>query len=120
MMMEQQVYAQALLLTGQLEGKQAELLKVLCRAAASSLEARLKEGITPESCKGAFVAAASLYALADLTAVDDSTQVQEFRAGDLTVKKSGKDGASGAPALQRQAEALMKPYVKDSFAFLGV
>ena len=118
MMMEQQVYAQALLLTGQLEGKQAELLKVLCRAAASSLEARLKEGITPESCKGAFVAAASLFALAALNEAGKTGGLEEFRAGDLTVKRSGMDTSSRC--LQRQAELIIQPFLKDCFAFLGV
>ena len=120
MTLTEQVFAQAQLLAGPMEQRDLEMLRLLCRASVKGLQNRLRKSVTADDCKADFVAAASLYALADLTAVDDSTQVQEFRAGDLTVKKSGKDGASGAPALQRQAEALMKPYVKDSFSFLGV
>ena len=65
-MMTDLVYAQAALLAGQLDAQQTELLKLLCQAAVSCLEARLREGITPEACKADFVAAASLYALSGL------------------------------------------------------
>ena len=40
--------------------------------------------------------------------------IQEFRAGDLTVKK----GQAGNP--EGEALALLAPYLKPGFAFLGV
>ena len=115
MMLTQQVYAQAAILAGQLEEGQAELLRVLCEVAANSLTVRLRDGITPEDCKAEFIAAASLYALA---ALNEAATVEEFRAGDLTVKQGGADAASRC--LHRQAELIIGPMLKDRFAFRGV
>ena len=119
MMLKEQVFAQAMLLAGELEPKRMELLRVLCTVSASSLAARLKEGLGPEDCKADFIAAASLYALASLNSVEETAALQEFKAGDLTVKQGGgRDAASRC--LQRQAEMIIGPYLKDRFAFLGV
>ena len=118
MMLTDQIFAQAALLTGQLDDRQTELLKVLCLSAASSLNNRLRDGLTEEDCKADFVAAASLYALAALNEAGQAGGLEEFRAGDLTVKRSGMDTSSRC--LQRQAELIMQPFLKDSFAFLGV
>ena len=120
MMLSEQVYAQALLLAGELEQRQSQLLQILCTAATSSLEARLRDGITAEDCKADFIAAASLYALASLGDVAETVQVEEFHAGDLTIRQSSdrKDAASNC--LQRQADMMILPYLKDRFAFLGV
>ena len=115
-MMKDLVFAQAALLAGQLEERQEQLLKVLCQGAASALEARLRDGITAEDCKADFVAAASLYALAALN--EAAAGPEEFKAGDLTVKRGGTDAASRC--LQRQAELIIQPFLKDGFAFLGV
>jgi len=117
-MMTDQVFAQAALLAGQLDEQQTELLKVLCQAAVRSLEARLREGLTPDACKADFVAAASLYALSALNEAGGTGGIAEFRAGDLTVKRSGMDPSSRC--LQRQAELIMQPFLKDRFAFMGV
>lgn len=120
MTLNEQVYAQALLLAGDLEERQTKLLEVLCSAATSSLTVRLRDGITPEDCKADFIAAASLYALASLNGVEDSAQVEEFQAGDLTVRQStsGRDAASNC--LHRQADMMILPYLKDRFSFRGV
>ena len=118
MMLTDQVFAQAALLAGPLEERQSELLKILCQAASSSLKARLREGLTEEDCKADFVAAASLFALAALNEAGKTGGLEEFRAGDLTVKRSGMDTSSRC--LQRQAELIIQPFLKDCFAFLGV
>ena len=120
MTLGEQVYAQALLLAGALDERQSRFLQVLCSAAASLLESRLRDGITPEDCKADFVAAASLYALASLGSVGETVSVEEFQAGDLTIRQSkeGRDAASNC--LQRQAEMIILPYLKDRFAFVGV
>ena len=117
-MMTELVYSQAALLAGQLEQRETELLKVLCHAASSSLEARLREGLTPQDCRADFVAAASLYALAALNDAGSRVTAEEFKAGDLTVKRSGMDTSSRC--LQRQAELIIQPFLKDGFTFLGV
>ena len=108
MSLSEQVYAQALLLAGNLDERQSQLLQVLCTAATTSLEARLRDGIMPEDCKADFVAAASLYALASLGDIEETVNVEEFQAGDLTIRqsKSGRDAASNC--LQRQAD-MMRP-----------
>lgn len=119
-MMQEQVFAQAMLLTGELETKEQELLRLLCGAAVSSLELRLKEGLNPEDCGQDFVAAASLYAVAALGDVREETVLEEFKAGDLTVRSRGKETDAASRALYRQAELLAKPYLADSFSFMGV
>jgi hypothetical protein len=93
-------------------------LEVLCRSAEVSLRAKLREGITPEDCKADFVAAASLYALAAMTEMDKDLQVEQFTAGDLTLRRKGTDAA--VCCLRYQAELLMLPYVNDRFSFRGV
>ena len=119
-MMKEQVFAQALLLTGKLEETQQELLRLLCGAAASSLALRLKEGLRPQDCAQDFVAAASLYAVAALVEAGEGSSVEEFKAGDLTVKTGTADREGAARALFRQAELLARPYLADSFSFVGV
>ena len=119
MTLTEQVFAQAALLAGELDGRQTNLLRLLCGASASSLAARLREGLTPEDCKADFIAAASLLALAQLNGVDDA-QVEEFKAGDLTVKQGSKNRDAASQCLQRQAELMIAPYLKDGFSFRGV
>ena len=118
MMLTEQIFAQAALLAGPLELQQTQLLKVLCQAAASGLANRLREGMTPEDCKADFVAAASLYALAALNEAGKTGGLEEFRAGDLTVKRSGMDTSSRC--LQRQAAMIIQPFLQDRFCFVGV
>ena len=65
-----------------------------------------------------FIAAASLYALSALETTADVDLAAEFRAGDLTVKRTGADAASRC--LQNQAELMIAPYLKDNFSFMGV
>ena len=48
MTLKEQVFAQAALLAGQLEGSRLEMLDVLCTASVASLTARLRPGLTPE------------------------------------------------------------------------
>jgi len=117
-MMNEQVFAQAALLAGQLESRQADLLKVLCRAAVTSLRSRLREGITEEDCKADFIAAASLFALAALNEAAQLGGVEEFKAGDLTIRRGGADTPSRC--LHRQAELIIQPFLQDSFSFRGV
>ena len=119
MKLRDQVYAQALLLAGALEENEGDMLSVLCTAATASLSARLREGLRPEDCRADFVAAASLFALAELNAVKDGAAMEQITAGDLTVRKS----ASADPAskvLRNQAQLVIAPYLKDSFCFRGV
>ena len=118
MTLTQQVYSQAVLVSG-IDAKQQEmLLTVLCQSAVSGLRNQLRSGITPEDCKADFVAAASLFALAALESALEGSVGEEFRAGDLTVKRSG--GSAASNCLFNQAELVIAPYLEDRFAFLGV
>ena len=111
-----QIYAQSLVMVGQLTPEQDALLRVLCRVAKTNLAARLRSGITPEDCRADFITAGSLLALAALSESDGGPE--RFTAGELTIQKSGGDAA--ARCLRSQAELILMPYVRDCFAFLGV
>ena len=116
--MTEQIYAQAMLLAGELDPRQASLLQVLCQGAASSLASRLRDGLTPEDCKADFVAAASLFALSAMSVADEQSAVEMFQAGDLSIRRKVGDAASNC--LRNQAELMIAPYLKDSIAFKGV
>ena len=119
MSLTEQVYAQALLLAGELTEHQQRVLQALCAGKVSVLTARLRQGLKPEDCKADFIAAASLYALAELNAVRDGASLEQITAGDLTIRKrSAADPAS--KALRNQADLVIAPYLKDNFCFLGV
>ncbi len=118
MTLNEQVFAQAQLLAGELEGRKYALLEALCSAKVSVLTARLRRGLRPDDCKADFIAAASLLALADLDCIGDGESIAEVSAGDFKIKKDSRDAAS--VCLRTQAELLIAPYLTDAFAFAGV
>lgn len=120
MTLTEQVFAQAALLAGDLDERQRDLLSLLCIASTASLTARLRDGLTPEDCRADFVAAASLFALAAMNGADESVNVEEFKAGDLTVKQNISSRDAASRCLYHQAELMIVPYLKDRFSFLGV
>lgn len=82
------------------------------------MTSRLREGLTPEDCKADFIAAASLFALAALSSVDETMQLEMFQAGDLSLRRGSTDAASNC--LRNQAQLMIAPYLRDCFSFLGV
>lgn len=118
MILAEQAFTQAMLLAGDLEPKREALLKTLCRGAIASLVSRLRDGIKQEDCQEDLVAAGSLYALAALNEVGDADPVEQFSAGDVTIR-TGKNDAAGQ-CLREQAKWIMAPYLKDAFAFQEV
>ena len=118
MILNQQVYTQALLLAGELSEQQGRILEALCTASTAALTARLREGLNPEDCKADFIAAASLLALASMNSVGEDAAVEQITAGDLTIKKGSRDAA--ANCLRAQAELMIAPYLRDRFTFRGV
>ena len=118
MTLAEQVYTQSLLMAGELEPKQERLLKTLCDGITASLSAKLRPGLTPEDCKADFIAAASLYALATLSAAMDPDRVEQLQAGELTIRR--RDAEPAVKCLQNQADLMIAPYLKDRFSFLGV
>jgi len=118
MTLAEQVHAQALVMSRQADDDKPELLQTLCRAAVTDLTRRLRAGLTPEDCKADFVAAASLYALAARAELDDLAGLEQFTAGDITLRQKGGNAAAGC--LRYQAELLIAPYLQDRFCFRGV
>ena len=118
MSLTDQIYTQARVLAGELEPRQEALLRMLCRGAESSLTVRLRPGLTAEDCKADFVAAASLYALAAVSGMDEMDRLEQITAGDITLKRNNSDAASNC--LRYQAELLIAPYMADRFTFKGV
>ena len=102
-----QVFSQAELLAGEMD----ERLRLLCAVAQKQLSRQLQDGVTPEDIREDFVAAASLYALSRW---GRGEEIQEFRAGDLTVKKGQTAN------LEAEALSLLRPYLKSGFTFVGV
>lgn len=118
MTLKEQVYAQAVLMSGVDAAEQEVLLEVLCQSAVTGLTQQLTDGLTPEDCLADFVAAASLYALAALSEADVLMRVEQIQIGDMTLKRGGSTAA--AACLRYQAELIMAPYLKDRFCFRSV
>ena len=115
-----QIHAQALLLAGELTQRQAHVLAALCHGAASSLESRLRDGLTPDDCKADFIAAASLLALAAMNSVTGEESAEQITVGDFAVRTSKSKSDAASNCLRAQAELMIAPYLKDRFTFLGV
>ena len=111
MTISDQVLNQAELLAGEVDDTGRERLRLLCTVAVGILRSQLREGFPPEEIREEFVAAASLLAFSRWSRGQD---IQEFRAGDLTVKKGQAGGG------EEEALALLRPYLKTGFTFMGV
>ena len=105
-------------MAGRLDDRDAELLRLLCQSAASSLASRLRPGLTPEDCRADFVAAASLFALASMSQVAGDTALEAVKVGDVTLKR--KDADTASRCLHSQATLIIAPYLQDRFSFQGV
>lgn len=116
----EQVYTQARLLAGDLETRHENLLKVLCECVTATLTAQLRQGMTPSDCAADFIAAASLLALAALNGAADTDQVEQWKAGAVTVKSTIPARDAASRCLQRQAALMIAPYLQDRFVFRGV
>lgn len=101
------------------EESEAALLELLCTAAEQSWSGRLREGLAPEGCNGAYPCACALSAAAELTAARGAAGgFSAFRAGEVSVTGAGGESAA---ALHGAAARLMAPYVtEEGFAFVGV
>ena len=118
MTLTEQVMAQASFMAQELAAGDSHLLETVCKAAVSSLEARLRDDVAVEDCQADFVTAAGMLAVAALADIGDWTGVEQLTAGDLTIRR--KESGTAAEYLRSQAELLMAPYLKTAFAFLGV
>ncbi len=112
------IYTMAAVFAGpESEGEQAAL-RAMCQAASDGLTARLRPGVSAETCGESFVCAAAWIALGSYSAAAGADGIGSFTAGDVTVSSSGKNAA--AEALRLQAELTMAPYLQDTVQFAGV
>ena len=118
MSLVEQVFAQAVLLAGGVTAIKEPMLQVLCQAAVNSLAARLRPALSPEDCKAEFIAAASLYALAAFSEVDEVENLERVQIGDVTMVR--RSDSPAAACLRSQAGLMMGPYLADGFSFRGV
>ena len=111
-------YARAM---GTVEEGQQALLEALCATAEAELAGKLREGVRPQDCNGAFPLAAAWLARAGLCAgqwTEDAPR--SWSAGAVSVTGSAPAGER-ADGLEGQAYRLMAPYLKDErFFFQGV
>ena len=122
--MRQRIFSLANVLCAATE-QENEALELLCEAAERELLQRLREGITPQDCEEAFVCAGAWIAASGMLtsrACASSGEVKSFKAGEVSVELSAEErSGSAAASLRREAERLMRPYIKDSaFGFFGV
>lgn len=108
-------------LMGQVGEGQEALLEDLCQAAEAELAGKLREGLAPEDCAGAFPAAAAWLALAGLCAGQGAVgEPPSWSAGAVSVSGAAPAGER-AGTLRKQAFELMAPYLRDEgFFFRGV
>ena len=100
---------------------QEEVLTGLCEEAAVGWRGRLREGLTPEDCRGAFVTACAWTALAGLAPALEAgaPAPRSFTAGDLSVSMGGSSGDWNRAVyrLKDRAEELMAGYTRDDAFF---
>ena len=118
MTLAEQVYAHACVMAPELSAENQSVMEAVCRGAVVSLENKLRSNLSVDDCLDDFVMAAAMCAVAAMSEISDLGQVEQFTAGDLTVRRNGSTTA--ANCLRMQAEMLMAPYVKTRLAFMGV
>ena len=108
-------------LNRELTQDQEEVLAAFCEEAMASWQRRLREGLTPEDCRGAFVPACAWTALAGLAPALEAgaPAPRSFTAGDLSVSMGGSSGDWNRAAyrLKDRAEELMAGYTRDEGFF---
>ena len=99
-------------------GQDEDVLRTLCASACQMLDRRLRDGLAPEDCEGAYPLAAAWLALDWLRGSQGMDGITSLSAGDISVRR---DGESDGGKLSDRAFALMAPYLRDDgFVFRGV
>lgn len=99
-------------------GQDENTLRTLCAAACRTLDRRLRDGLAPEDCQGAYPLAAAWLAVDWLRDCRGLEGVTALSAGDISVRREAGSGGGGLTA---RAFELMAPYLRDeSFVFRGV
>ena len=101
-------------------GQDETLLETVCAAACRTLDQKLKDGLAPEDCQGAYPLAAAWLAMDWLRSGRGLEGVTALSAGDISVRREAS-GGDGSSRLTQKAMELMGPYLKsDGFVFRGV
>ncbi|MDE6260228.1 MAG: hypothetical protein K2M42_05110 [Oscillospiraceae bacterium] len=99
-------------------GQDEDVLRTLCANACQMLDRRLRNGLTPEDCEGAYPLAAAWLAMDWLRGGQGLEGITSLSAGDISVRR---DGASDGEKLSERAMELMAPFLRDDgFVFRGV
>ena len=97
------------------------ILDTLCTAAGTELTMGLREGVTPEDCGNIYVFSAALIAVSEMMLLRGANGIEQFTAGEVSVKQTPEKTCVAAASLRCQANALMASFLKDeAFAFMGV
>ena len=100
-------------------GQDENVLRALCAAACQTLDRRLRDGVAPEDCQGAYPLAAAWLAMDWLGDGQGLEGVTALTAGDITVRR--ETGGSNSGRLSERALSLMAPWLRDDgFVFMGV
>jgi len=100
-------------------GQDEELLRTLCVAACRTLDRRLRDGLTPEDCQGAYPLASAWLVMDWLRGSQGLEGITSLTAGDISVRR--ETGSPDSGGLSLRAMELMAPYLKDEgFVFRGV
>ena len=100
-------------------GQDEDTLRILCAAACRTLDRRLRDGLAPEDCQGAYPLAAAWIVMDWLRDCRGLEGVTALSAGDISVRREA--GGGDGSKLARKAMELMSPFCKNQgFAFRGV
>ncbi len=113
----EEIILQAKLMSNGLQEEEYPLLEAACRAAEINLSSNLREYFTPENIRKDFVSGAALMALATLSDFAAFRGVEQFTAGDVTIRTGSKAAVN---CLRLQAQVLMAPYMRPGVPFMGV
>lgn len=99
-------------------GQDENMLRMLCESACKVLDGRLKDGLAPEDCGGAYLLAAAWLAMDWLRGSQGMDGITSLSAGDISIRREG-GGDNGK--LSQRAMEIMEPYFgSDGFVFRGV
>lgn len=102
-----------------LSEEKAENYKWLCYNAVEELEEMLVKNVAVSRCGGRLSTAASAIAFYKYTVIEENSNVNSFKAGDITVNYSDKK--EFAKNYLQQCMKSIAPYIKDNnFVFRGV
>ncbi len=116
----QSAYDLALLMTGSLSTTEQAQLALFCEAAYATYVRKLKPEQDPVDCEDALVNATAMLALASLADAGDLKGLEQFTAGEISIKLQSGSKSAASDCLRTQAQLLMSPYLQYPMSFMGV